>query len=217
VARRPAPGSRRCRRPRAHGLCRGPRARASPETRAGDDRAEACSGAELPQVHAWADERARRLARTAPAAAPPGHAEDRGGRVGPQCACGGRAARPAEPRAGGARVFGRPSKRGGGRPRSRRRRLRPRTTSRQGQGRQGAPRPARRGGGPSARALSPRSATGAGDGCGERTVSVDARQTARHLDAAPRVRAPTPLAACLRHASNGRRGRPPNHPGAPRP
>ena len=52
---------------------------------------------------------------------------------------------------------------------------------------------------------------------GERTVSVDARQAARHLDAAPRVRAPTPVAACVRHASNGRRGRPPNHPGAPGP
>mgnify|MGYP003694394327 CR=1 FL=1 len=38
------------------------------------------------------------------------------------------------------------------------------------QGRQGAHRPARRRGGPSACALSPRSATGAGDECGERAV-----------------------------------------------
>ena len=144
-------GSRRCRRQRAHGLRGRPRARASAETRAGDDRAKACGGAELPQVHARADERAGRLAGAAPAAALPGHAEDRGGRGGARVRLPGDGPlAAAEPRARGARLFGRAAQRGGGRARSRRRRLRPRAASRQRQGRQGAARPARRGGGPSA-------------------------------------------------------------------
>ncbi len=127
------------------------------------------------------------------------------------------AARDPQPRARRARLLGRPALAGGCRPRPGRRRLRAGARPRPRQGRQGARRPARRGGLAPARALPPGRAPAAGPRRRERALPLSARPPARHEHAPPAPPPPASPAARLRDPPARGRGRPPHDPGAARP
>src|SRR5262249_10118874 len=217
VARRPQAEGRGRRRARADGLRRRARPRAAAQTGAGDDRAEDRRRPKLPSLHARADEGSGRAPDAAPATAPPRHAEAGGGRGRARVARRRGAARAAEPGARRARLLRRPARVGSRRARPRGRRLRPRAASRARQGREGAHRPARRGGRASAGALSARGAAAARPRRSERRLRLGPRQAPRHLDAPPRLRASPPVAARVCDAPARGWRRPAHDPGAARP
>ena len=168
-----------------------PRPRAE-QARAGNDRAEARSRPRLSPLHTGRLEGSRRPACAAAAAAASGGAEAGGDRGRARAVRFRRPARDQEPRARRARLLSGAPQPGGGRPRPRRRGVRPGGAPCPRQGRQGARRAARRGGRVLGRPLASR-ATEARARRARRAVHLGPRSAAGH-EHSPEALSPTRIA-----------------------